>query len=328
MLTLSSYDYMYAQTLTCRVRVLLEVTVIMQLHEIKTKLGSGLLSFPVTHFDNNLEFNKGAYQDHIAWLSQYDAAGLFVAGGTGEFFSLTPEEIIHILRAAKEVSGNTPIICGCGYGTRIAIGIAGEAEKAGADALLVLPQYLIAATQEGLYNHVKAICDSANIGVIIYNRDNSIINADTLEKLAENCPNLIGFKDGSGNIGLVREICARLGNRLTYIGGMPTAELFADAYNAAGVTTYSSAIYNFVPDMALKFFNALKAGDRATTEYLLKDFFFPYAKIRDRSPGYAVSIVKAGMRIIDRDAGPVRPPLTDLSAEEQEMLSPLVKKYI
>lgn len=299
----------------------------MQTEEIKNKLGSGLLSFPVTHFDEENEFNKIGYQSHVDRLSQYDASGLFVAGGTGEFFSLTPAEVINVLKAAKEVSGDTSIICGCGYGTQMAKNIAKEAEQAGADGLLILPPYLINSTQEGLFAHVKAICDSVDIGVIIYNRDNSIVNAETLLRLCDVCPNLIGFKDGSGNIGLVREICAVLGDRLTYIGGMPTAELFADAYGAVGMTTYSSAVFNFIPEMALQFFNAMRDNDKVTTERLLKDFFFPYAKIRDRSAGYAVSIVKAGMRIVGHDAGPVRSPLTDLTDEEMEMLIPLVKKY-
>lgn len=64
------------------------------------------------------------------------------------------------------------------------------------------------------------------------------------------CPNLIGFKDGSGDIALVRQITARMGDRLTYLGGMPTAELFAESYLGAGFTTYSSAVFNFVPALA------------------------------------------------------------------------------
>ena len=299
----------------------------MQIDEIKSRIGSGLLSFPVTHFDQDLRFSRKNYQDHVARLSQYDAAGLFVAGGTGEFFSLTPSEIIEVLSAAREVVLDTPIICGCGYGTHLAVSIACEAEQAGADGLLILPPYLVNSTQEGLYAHVKAICDAVNIGVIIYNRDNSIISADTLLRLCDSCPNLIGFKDGSGNIGLVREISTKMGDRLSYIGGMPTAELFADAYNAAGMTTYSSAVFNFLPEMALRFFRASCDGDTATTEQLLKDFFFPFAKIRDRQPGYTVSIVKAGLRIVGEDAGPVRSPLTDLTPEEHDMLRPLVEKY-
>jgi 5-dehydro-4-deoxyglucarate dehydratase len=299
----------------------------MQTEEIKKRIGAGLLSFPVTHFDNDLNFFKTGYQDHVARLAHYDAAALFAAGGTGEFFSLLPSEVIEVLSAAKEVAGDMPIICGCGYGTRMAVDLAVDAERAGADGLLVLPPYLVNATQQGLYAHVKAICDAVNIGVIIYNRDNSIINAETLARLCDDCPNLIGFKDGSGQIGLVQEISTMLGDRLTYIGGMPTAELFADAYNAAGMTTYSSAVFNFVPEMALQFFAALRDGDKAVTQRLLKDFFYPFAKIRDRQPGYAVSIVKAGLRIIGQDAGPVRSPLTDLMPEEHDMLRPLVEKF-
>jgi len=300
----------------------------MTLDEIKTKLGSGLLSFPVTHFDAEHRFLPDAYAAHVDWLCQYDAAGLFVAGGTGEFFSLTPAEVIEVLKTAKQVAGDMPIVCGCGYGTQMAIDLAVAAEKNGADAILLLPHYLIQATQEGLYRHVKAICDAIGIGVIIYNRDNSIIGADTVRRLADDCPNLIGFKDGSGKIHVVREICAKLGDRLVYIGGMPTAELYAEAYGAAGMTTYSSAIFNFLPKLALTFFEAVRDGDKATVERILKDFFYPYSDIRDRKAGYPVSIVKAGLTVIGRHAGPVRPPLTDLTDEELAMLEPLITQHI
>lgn len=300
----------------------------MTLDQIKTKLGSGLLSFPVTHFDNDLNFLPDDYAAHVEWLCQYDAAGLFVAGGTGEFFSLSPKEVIEVLKTAKGVAGDMPLVCGCGYGTQIAKELAVEAEKNGADAILLLPHYLIHATQEGLYAHVKAVCDATGIGVIIYNRDNSIITADTIQRLADECPNLIGFKDGSGQIHVVREICAKLGDRLVYIGGMPTAELYAEAYGAAGMTTYSSAIFNFLPDLALTFFNAVRENDRTTIERILKEFFYPYSDIRDRKAGYAVSIVKAGLTVIDRHAGPVRPPLTDLTKEELTMLERVIAPHI
>ena len=296
----------------------------MHPESLRQRLGSGLLSFPVTPFDADLEPDFRAYKDHVGWLSGYDAAGLFAAGGTGEFFSLSPTEVIAVLTAAKEVAGDVPIVCGCGYGTRMAVDLAVAAEAAGADGLLLLPHYLINAGQEGLFAHVKAVCDAVSIGVIVYNRDNSIIDAATLERLAEACPNLIGFKDGSGRIGLVTEIIARLGERLVYIGGMPTAELFADAYQGAGMSTYSSAVFNFIPETALDFYSAHRAGNRVTTDGYLKTFFFPFARIRDRQPGYAVSIIKAGLRVIGRDPGPVRPPLTDLTTEEHDMLKGLI----
>ena len=295
--------------------------------DIQAQIGAGLLSFPVTTFDADGEFDAGRYREHVSWLADYPAAALFAAGGTGEFFSLSRGEIVEVIRTAKQAAGDLPIISGCGYGTRMAVEIAQDAEAAGADALLLLPHYLMKVPQEGLYRHVKAVCDSVSIGIIVYNRDNSQVTAETLERLCDACPNLIGFKDGSGDIATVREITTRLGDRLVYVGGMPTHELFAEAYNGAGVSTYSSAVFNFAPQAALEFYTALRSGNKAKMQAILTDFFYPFSRIRDRSPGYAVSIIKAGLRLVGRDPGPVRAPLTDLTGEEMEMLGPLVRKF-
>lgn len=294
--------------------------------QIKAALGAGLLSFPVTPFGTDGAFNPAPYRDHIGWLSDFPATVLFAAGGTGEFFSLSPSEVPQIVRTAKEASGNTPIVSGCGYGTVMAVDIAKSAEAAGADGILLLPHYLMDAPQEGLFAHIKAVCDAVGIGVMVYNRDNCIIQPETLERLCEACPNLIGFKDGSGDIGLVRQITARMGDRLTYLGGMPTAELFADAYLGAGFTTYSSAVFNFVPALACDFYAALRAGNRTRTEQILNDFFYPFMEIRNRNKGYAVSAIKAGVRIAGFDTGPVRAPLVDLTEEETGMLSDLIAR--
>lgn len=295
--------------------------------EIKSALGGGLLSFPVTAFDRQGAFAPKPYREHVEWLSGFDAAALFAAGGTGEFFSLTPREIPAVVAAAKEAAGDMPIISGCGYGTEMAVEIARAAEAAGADGLLLLPNYLVEGPQEGLRRHVEAVCNAVSIGVIVYNRDNCIFQVDTLQRLCDSCPNLIGFKDGHGDIGLVREVTARLGDRLMYLGGMPTAELFAEAYLSAGFTTYSSAVFNFVPGLALDFYKALRAGERARTERLLTDFFYPFMKIRDRRKGYPVSAIKAGVRLLGFDAGPVRSPLDDLTEEEEAMMAELIAPY-
>jgi 5-dehydro-4-deoxyglucarate dehydratase len=298
----------------------------MSPEEIKKQLSSGLLSFPVTHFDEDLRLNLDSYRAHVAWLSGFDAAALFAAGGTGEFFSLSPEEVGEVTRAAKDVSGDVPIITGCGYGGPLAKDIAKRAEKAGADGLLLLPHYLIGAPQEGIYQHVKSVCDATDLGVILYNRANSVANAETIARLADACPNLIGFKDGTGQVALVRQITARLGDRLCYIGGMPTHELFAEAFAAVGVTTYSSAVFNFVPALAQRFYKAMRAEDRVTMTKILQDFFFGFAAIRDREVGYPVSIIKAGVELVGRSPGPVRPPLTNLTSEEKDMLAALIER--
>ncbi|RWL17448.1 MAG: 5-dehydro-4-deoxyglucarate dehydratase [Mesorhizobium sp.] len=294
--------------------------------EIKSRVASGLLSFPVTHFNEDFSLNLESYRAHVAWLSGFGAAALFAAGGTGEFFSLSPEEVADVTRAAKDVSGDVPIIAGCGYGTALATEIARRAEAAGADGLLLLPHYLMEASQEGIFRHVKAVCESTGLGVIIYNRANSVANADTVARLADACPNLIGFKDGTGKIDLVRHVTAKLGDRLCYIGGMPTHELFAEGFNGAGVTTYSSAVFNFVPELAQRFYMAMRTSDRAAMEEILHNFFFPFAALRDREQGYPVSIIKAGVELIGRTPGPLRPPLTDLKPQEKNVLRGLIEK--
>ena len=296
----------------------------MSPEEIKSRVGSGLLSFPVTHFTPDYTLDLESYRRHVEWLSGFEAAALFAAGGTGEFFSLSPSEVGEVTKAAKDVSGNVPIISGCGYGTSLAVETAKIAEQAGADGLLLLPHYLTEAPQDGIYAHVKAVCDKTGLGVILYNRANSIADADTVARLAEACPNLIGFKDGTGKVDLVRHVTAKLGDRLCYIGGMPTHELFAEGFNGVGVTTYSSAVFNFVPQLAQRFYRAMRSGDRATMESILHRFFFPFAALRDRKAGYPVSIIKAGVDLVGYGSGPVRPPLVDLTGEEREMLRGLI----
>jgi 5-dehydro-4-deoxyglucarate dehydratase len=221
-----------------------------------------------------------------------------------------------------------PIICGSGYGTALAIDIARSAEQPGANGILLLPPYLMTTEQAGLVAHVAAVCKSVGIGVIVYNRDNAVFTADSLARLCDECPNLIGFKDGFGAIDKVTEITTKLGDRLVYVGGMPTHEVFAQAYFAAGVTTYSSAVFNFIPTLAERFYAALRAGDQAITGEILTKFFFPLIALRNRGKGYAVSMIKAGLRATGRDPGPVRPPLTDLTQEEEVALGRIIAAVV
>ena len=297
----------------------------MTAQEMAKKIGEGLLSFPVTHFDRQYEFDEGGYREHVSWLLEHRPAAVFAGGGTGEFFSLTLEEFARVLAAAvTTVKGQVPVIAGCGYGTRIAVQFAQAAEKAGADGLLLMPPYLVNAEPTGLINHAETVCKATRLGVIFYNRDNAVLSESTLEQLCERCPNLVGFKDGHGDIELMTRICARLGDRLVYVGGLPTAETFALPYLEIGVTTYSSAIFNFLPQFAQEFYADVRRRDHAAVLARLRKFVLPYISIRRRRKGYAVSIVKAGMREIGRPAGPVRPPLTELEPGEIDELKRLI----
>jgi 5-dehydro-4-deoxyglucarate dehydratase len=294
---------------------------------LKDAVPRGMLSFPLTDFDANGEFDPGACVRRLEWLGGYPSSALFMAGGAGEFFSLTYAEYARLIATAvRAVAGRAPIIAGTGFGTKTAIAYAQEAERLGADGLLLMPPYLVEASQEGLRAHVTAVCQATKLGVIVYNRANCRLAAATVARIAADCPNLIGFKDGVGDLEQIAATRAAVGGRLIFINGMPTAETYARAFRAAGVATYSSAVFNFIPRTALKFLDAVNADDGATVDALMRDFFVPYLRIRNRQPGYAVSIVKAGATIVGRGAGPVRPPLSDCTPEECRELAALIEK--
>lgn len=293
--------------------------------DLAAQLKSGLLSFPVTHFTDDLAFDEGAYRKHLSWLAEYPVAGLFAAGGTGEAFSLTFEETDRVVRAAvDEVAGAVPVLAPATGSTANAIAQAEAAAAAGADGLLLMPPYLTEASQAGLVEHVTAVCQATGLGVVVYSRANAVLNDVSVAALADRNPTMIGFKDGVGSIEQMTRTYARVGDRLTYIGGLPTAETFALPLLQLGVSTYSSALFNFLPGWAIEFYDAVRAQDRDEVYRRLNEFVLPYLDIRDRTAGYAVSIVKAGLSAVGRPAGPVRPPLTNLQEAEVAELADLI----
>lgn len=154
--------------------------------ELKQIVSEGLLSFSVTDFDAQGNFRPETYVERLEWLAPYGATALFAAGGTGEFFSLTPDDYSNVIRTAVETcAGKVPILAGAGGPTRMAIAYATEAQRLGAKGILLLPHYLTEACQDGIANHIEEVCKSVHIGVIVYNRGNSRINAEMLERLAD-----------------------------------------------------------------------------------------------------------------------------------------------
>jgi 5-dehydro-4-deoxyglucarate dehydratase len=293
--------------------------------ELAAVLQEGLLSFPVTPFHDDLSLNTSKLAEHLEWQSSHDIAGLFVAGGTGEGFSLTLEENSTVVQTAlQHVRKGVPVLGSAIGGTAQAVEFARATEAAGADGILLLPPYLTETTQEGLRAHAAAVLEATNLPVILYNRANGIYSADTVSSLAEQYPHLIGFKDGVGNFEQLARVTAINGDRLIYVGGLPTAETYALSLLKMGMSTYSSALFNFVPEFALRFYKDVRAENDVAIREKLKKFVLPYLDIRDRGAGYGVSIVKAGLRSVGREVGTVRPPLKNLTEEEQQALNALV----
>ncbi|AYQ32625.1 5-dehydro-4-deoxyglucarate dehydratase [Runella sp. SP2] len=296
----------------------------MELSKIKSSLEDGLLSFPITDFDENGEFNAETYAERLEWFVSHDVSSVFVAGGTGEFFSLSAAEYEQIVNlSAKVVAERVPVISSVGRSIPEAIAFAKMAEKAGINALLLFPPYLTECPQDGVFEYAKTIIQNTTLPVIYYNRGNGILSTQYIQKLADACPNFIGLKDGTGNMQDLNDTIKTVGKRLSYIGGVPTAEIIAEAYLSIGVNTYSSAAFNFVPELANKFYHSLRAGDTETVAEITKSFYIPLVRLRSKKNGYAVSLIKAGAKIIGKSAGDVRPPLsmpTDADYAELEQI--------
>ncbi|NIC05490.1 5-dehydro-4-deoxyglucarate dehydratase [Billgrantia bachuensis] len=288
-------------------------------------VGDGLLSFPITDFDGEGRFDADSYRRRLEWFVSHDISAVFVAGGTGEFFNLSLDEYRDVVRAAVEtVGGKLPVIASAGLSVASGKAFAEAADDAGADGILLMPPYLTECPQQGLVEYARQICDATPLNVIYYNRGNGVLGVDAVQRLADACPNLIGLKDGKGDIQLLNKIVKTVGDRLVYVGGVPTAEIFAEAYLSIGVNTYSSAVFNFVPDMAVRFYKELRQGNREVVRQITNDFFIPFVDLRDRKAGYAVSLIKAGADLIGRPAGSVRAPLVMPTQEELSRLEELI----
>lgn len=284
----------------------------------------GILAFPATAFKSADTLDCEANAAHISFLVGHAPSALVCSGGAGEIFSLDLAEQRALVEVTVANAAGIPVVAGVGQGAANAREGARNAEKAGADALLLFPPYLVHAEQEGLRDYIADICRSTGLPVIVYSRDNGIVTTETALRLADECPNFLGIKDGVGDFEALLEFKLRGGERLALINGVPTAEILAVQCFAFGIESYSSAVFSFLPEVATRFFKAVSSRDAAETSRLLHEFYLPLTALRKRRRGYAVSIIKAGLRLVGQPAGPVRPPLTDLTHEDMAELERLI----
>ncbi len=291
----------------------------------------GVLFFPVTPFTPAGDVDLDRLAAHISKGVDASPGGVFVACGTGEFHALETEEFIGVVRTAVEaVAGRVPVYAGAGGAVAQAEIFARAAETAGADGILLLPPYLVTMPQEGLIAYTRAVAEATTLPVIVYNRGNARYTEASAVEVAA-IPNVVGFKDGTGDVDLVARIVravtdalAPTGKPFQFFNGLPTAEVSQQAYRAIGVTLYSSATFAFAPELALAFYHALERNDEAVLAALLREFFHPLVRLRDTVPGYAVSLIKAGVTLEGIEAGPVRPPLIMPSEADLQTLTDII----
>jgi len=291
----------------------------------------GPLFFPVTAYGPDGALDLDAFRTHVRRGIDSGAAAVFACCGTGEFHALTLEEFrICIAAAVEETAGEIPVVAGAGYGTALAVQYAKAAEDAGADGLLAMPPYLVVADQDGLLRHYTELAAATSLDVIVYQRDNAVFTPETVVRLAQ-VDGIIGLKDGYGDLDLMQRIVSTVRRQLPdqdflYFNGLPTAELTGLAYRGIGVSLYSSAVFAFAPDIALAFHRALATGDDETANRLLDGFFVPLVELRNQGRGYAVSLVRAGVRLGGLDVGEVRSPLIEPADAHIKELAELIER--
>ncbi|PJK23778.1 5-dehydro-4-deoxyglucarate dehydratase [Mycolicibacterium goodii] len=292
----------------------------------------GVLFFPVTPFTASGEVDVDLLAQHVATGVDAGPGGVFIGCGTGEFHALEPAEMRTVVRTAVDAAGGrVPVYAGAGGPVASAKAFARVAAESGADGLLLLPPYLVEMPQAGLVGYTRAVSAVTDLPLVVYNRNNARFTEASAVEVAQ-LPNVVGFKDGTGDFDQVARILRAVtdaleptGKPFQFFNGLPTAEVSQQAYRAIGVTLYSSATFAFAPDISLAFYTALETGNEPLIAALLRAFFHPLVRLRDKVPGYAVSLIKAGVTLGGLSAGPVRPPLVDAAdgdvAELQRILA-------
>jgi 5-dehydro-4-deoxyglucarate dehydratase len=288
----------------------------------------GILFFPVTPFDARGRVDTAVLEQHLTTTLAHRPGGVFPACGTGEFHALSAAEAATVVRATVDaVDGAVPVVAGAGGPLGHAIEVARSAADAGADALLVLPPYLVSGPQAGLAAYVEAIADASPLPVIVYHRGTAQYSVETVRRLVGN-PKVVGYKDGVGDIGtaqlIVRAVADEGRDDVAFFNGLLTAELTQAAYRGIGIPLYSSAAFAMAPEIANAYYRAYVDGDEARRLELLDGFYAPLVRLRDETPGFGVSLIKAGLRLGGLAVGGVRPPLVDPTPDQEARLAEIL----
>ena len=293
--------------------------------DLKKKL-TGVLGFPVTSFNADLSLNLEAQEKNVDEMTRHPFCAIVAAGGTGEVYSMTPQEAVEVVRVSvKATAGRMPVIGGVSFNLPMAIYMAQEMEKAGAEALLVLPPYYINAPEEGMIHYFEQIGRHTGLPLSFYSRDWAAFTPQQVARLAERVPTLQIWKDGQGDARKYQRIMTAVGDRLAWLGGI--GDDCAPAYFGIGCQAYTSSISTINPKMSLAIAEAGMKCDRTRMMEIMGKYVNPLYSLRDRVRGFEVSAMKSCMDLLGMYGGPVRPPLVDCKPNDIEDLRQLMQLY-
>jgi 5-dehydro-4-deoxyglucarate dehydratase len=286
----------------------------------------GVFGFPVTPFRKDLSLDLEALERNVDEMAAYPFCALVAAGGTGEVYSLSPEEGEQVIAVSvKAAKGRMPIVAGTGLNATLGAEMARRAQKAGADCILALPPYYVSAPEEGLFAYYAAIGAATDLPLMVYSRDWAVFTPDMVARLADRVPTLAAWKDGQGDVRKYLRIMEKNGDRLAWFGGL--GDDCVPGYFAIGVQAYTSSISNIAPKLSLALADAGLKGDFVRLRDLMKRYVNPLYALRERAKGYEVAVMKEAMQILGMPAGPVRPPLMNCRASDIADLRALMQVY-
>jgi 5-dehydro-4-deoxyglucarate dehydratase len=296
---------------------------VMAPDELGSKL-RGAIGFPVTPFAADLSLDLSALRGNLRAMLAHPLAAVVAAGGTGELYSLTPDEHLQVVRATVEEAGSTPVIAGVGFNVPLAVQLAQHAARAGAAGILAFPPYYPLADDEGALAYYQAICDATPLGVLIYSRDWFHPVPLVVERLARN-RTLIAWKEGQADIRRLQMIQKQVGDRLHWVGG--AGDDMIAAYYSIGIRAYTSSIANVSSRIAVQLHEAAASGTTKALQPLMSELIVPLYALRARRRGYEVTVMKEMMTMLGLAGGRVRPPLPQLAAADRDALEHLASGW-
>ncbi|HJC04582.1 MAG TPA: 4-hydroxy-tetrahydrodipicolinate synthase [Candidatus Enterocloster excrementipullorum] len=280
----------------------------------------------ITPFKDNGEINYEKLEEILEEQIAGGTDAIVACGTTGEASTMTHEEHLDVIRfACEKVKGRIPVVAGTGSNcTETAVYLSQEAERLGADGVLVVSPYYNKATQKGLYRHFAAVAESIKIPVILYNipgRTGVNIAPETIAKLCENVENIVGVKEASGNFSAIAQLMNLTDGRIDLYSGNDDQIVPMLALGGKGVI---SVLSNIAPRQTHAICEAFFAGDvKESARLQLAAIPLIEALFCEVNP----IPVKAAMNLMGKETGPLRMPLTEMEPQNQERLKAAMEAY-
>jgi 4-hydroxy-tetrahydrodipicolinate synthase len=279
----------------------------------------------ITPFHNG-EIDEDAFRKFIDWQIEQGSEALVPCGTTGESSTLSHEEHKQVIRiCVEEAAKRVPVIAGTGSNsTKEAIELAEVAKKVGADAVLSVAPYYNKPTQEGLYQHFKAIHDAVDIPIVLYNippRSGVDISLETMVRLAE-LPRIVGVKDATHDLARPVQVLNRIGPDFCQLSGDDATSL---AFLAQGGSGCISVTANVVPKMSSEIQLAWRSGD-ITTAQRLNSAMQPLCEVifAEASPGP----IKYAAKLLGLCLAEVRLPIVEPRDETKHKLEQALRNIL